>query len=109
MMMPSLFNQLVPSVSSSADTFLMRCAKVGFAAEGRKGWAGDGRAILAEAGSFTVSFAACAGGGGGAGGCAGGNFVWTGIICGSRGGGVGTAVAVEGAGDRGTTGAGGAS
>src|SRR5260370_21755801 len=89
MMMPSLFSQLVPRVSSSAETLLMRCANVCFRGVWRNGSRVDGAAIRAAAGSFTFSFAAYAGteggGTGDAGAWAGGNFASTGISRGSAG------------------------
>src|SRR4029077_6116454 len=86
MMMPSLFSQFVPSVSSSAETVLTRCANVCFGARCRNGSTVDGAAIRAAAGSFTVSFAAYAGtDGGGAGVWDGGSFASSGIFGGSAG------------------------
>src|SRR5258708_168724 len=49
MVIPSLFSQFVPSASSSANTFFMRCGAVGFGVEGRKAATAGGVAIGADA------------------------------------------------------------
>src|SRR5258708_1057800 len=85
MMIPSLFSQFVPRVSSMDETFFMRSCSVCFGAETLRAATGDGVEIRAAALDGTV--APCCGGVAGAGGteavesataaaagCAGGSF-----------------------------------
>src|SRR5260370_22815691 len=65
MMIPSLFSQFVPRVSSMDETFCMRCCSVCFGAETLRAATGDGVEIRAAALDGTV--APCCGGVAGAG------------------------------------------
>src|SRR5260370_32848571 len=60
MMIPSLFSQFVPRVSSMDETFFMRCCSVCFGAETLRAATGDGVEIRAAALDGTV--APCCGG-----------------------------------------------
>src|SRR6266436_4957572 len=119
MMMPSLFNQFVPSVSSMDDTFFMRCCSVGFAAGTRSAAAGEGLEIRAATagGTFTFDCGGVAEAGGteapdvpatnfaeaGAAGCIGGGGGGAGFFSAEGG----AAIGAMGFGSAGTTGLGG--